>query len=372
MAERRARAVLLGGFLGAGKTTAVLRLAHTLTARGLRVGLITNDQSSGLVDTAMLRAGGFAVAEVAGGCFCCRFDSLLAAAAQLAADQRPDVFIAEPVGSCTDLVATVANPLRKLYGEAYAVAPLSVLVDPVRARRALGLERGRSFSGRVLYVYVKQLEEADLIVVNKRDLLPQSALEELCAALRREFPRADVLAVSARRGDGLEAWFQRLLDEQQPVAPVMDVDYDLYAEGEALLGWLNATLFLAARAPCDGNGLLAGLAGLLTAAARERDWELAHLKMTLEPEGGVGSLGILNVTRSDAVPELVRPLTAPLVAGQLTLNLRAEADATDLRAALERALDQLRAAAPALTLTLEHCEHFQPARPVPTHRIAAL
>ncbi|MCH8147187.1 MAG: cobalamin biosynthesis protein P47K, partial [Planctomycetes bacterium] len=68
---------MLGGFLGAGKTTAVGRLATYATDRGLRVGLISNDQSSGLVDTALLRSQGFAVAEIAGGCFCCRFNSLL-------------------------------------------------------------------------------------------------------------------------------------------------------------------------------------------------------------------------------------------------------------------------------------------------------
>ena len=45
--------VMVGGFLGAGKTTALLRLAEHFTAQGRRVGLITNDQSQGLVDTSM-------------------------------------------------------------------------------------------------------------------------------------------------------------------------------------------------------------------------------------------------------------------------------------------------------------------------------
>ena len=52
----KARYVMLGGFLGAGKTTAVARLAERLSAQGLRVGLITNDQGAELVDTAMLRS----------------------------------------------------------------------------------------------------------------------------------------------------------------------------------------------------------------------------------------------------------------------------------------------------------------------------
>src|SRR5688500_20260517 len=126
------RYIMIGGFLGAGKTTAVLKLAEHLTAHGLRVGLITNDQSVNLVDTAMLASHGFAVQEITGGCFCCKFNSLMEAADRLAAEARPDVFIAEPVGSCTDLTASVTYPLRRMDGEDFSVAPLSVLVDPVR------------------------------------------------------------------------------------------------------------------------------------------------------------------------------------------------------------------------------------------------
>src|SRR5687768_10964036 len=69
------RHIMIGGFLGAGKTTAVARLAQRLTQRGLKVGLITNDQGRELVDTQMLRSKGFATEEIPGGCFCCRFNS---------------------------------------------------------------------------------------------------------------------------------------------------------------------------------------------------------------------------------------------------------------------------------------------------------
>ena len=91
-AIKKARYIMIGGFLGAGKTTAVARLAQRLTGQGLRVGLITNDQGSELVDTAMLRSRGFATEEISGGCFCCRFDSLVDAAKKLTASTRPDFF----------------------------------------------------------------------------------------------------------------------------------------------------------------------------------------------------------------------------------------------------------------------------------------
>src|SRR5262245_29726928 len=184
--------VMVGGFLGAGKTTALLRFAEHLTAQGRRVGLITNDQSSGLVDTALVDAHGYPVQEITGGCFCCRFNTLTAAAERLTESARPDVFLAEPVGSCTDLRASVQYPLRRMYGDNYRIAPLSVLVDPIRALRVLGVEAGKSFSSKVLYVYGKQLEEADIIVINKSDLLSAERRASLEQALRRTYYSAEI------------------------------------------------------------------------------------------------------------------------------------------------------------------------------------
>ena len=180
------RYIMIGGFLGAGKTTAVARLAQYLTDKGQRVGLICNDQSSGLVDTTFLRSKGFPVEEITGGCFCCRFGSLLDAANNLSRASSPDLFLAEPVGSCTDLVATVSYPLRRIYGDRFTVAPLSVLIDPLRAARILGLAEGRGFSDKVIYVYQKQLQEADLIVVNKCDAHPPEFLDRLVSKIERD------------------------------------------------------------------------------------------------------------------------------------------------------------------------------------------
>jgi G3E family GTPase len=359
--------VMVGGFLGAGKTTAMLRLAEHLTSRGRRVGLITNDQSTGLVDTSIVASKGFPVQEITGGCFCCRFNSLTDAADQLARDSRPDVFLAEPVGSCTDLRATVQYPLRRMYGENYRVAPLSVLVDPKRAARVLGLESGPGFSAKVLYVYEKQLEEADIIVINKRDLLNDAQREALERALRERFPSAEVVTVSARTGENLDDWFGRLSGSLAS-RPAMDVDYDVYADGEALLGWLNATVELSSAAPFDGNAFLQRLADAV------RDWmeaagiEIAHFKMTLAPETG-DDLGVLNLVRTDGRPDTPYRLAEDISGGELILNLRAEGDPEDLKASVIAALEKV-ARDLRITTTTTHIEHFRPGRPRPTHRMS--
>src|SRR2546425_5531886 len=276
-AIKKARYIMIGGFLGAGKTTSVARLAERLTKQGLRVGLITNDQGSELVDTAMLRSRGFATEEIPGGCFCCRFNSLVDAANKLTAATRPEVFIAEPVGSCTDLVATVAYPLRRIYGANFSIAPLSVLVDPIRALRVMGLETGGKFSEKVLYIYRKQLEEADLIVINKCDLLNPARLAALRQTLASHFTKAELVEVSARNGAGLDGWFGRLTAGDQPAGRAMEVDYDIYAAGEAMLGWLNCTVQLASAEPFDGNAVLVQLAGELQQRLTAQNAEIAHL-----------------------------------------------------------------------------------------------
>jgi len=366
----KAEYVMVGGFLGAGKTTALLRLAEHLTARGQRVGLITNDQSSGLVDTTLVGAHGYPVEEITGGCFCCRFSSLTAAAERLTETARPDVFLAEPVGSCTDLRATVQYPLRRLYGDNYRIAPLSVLVDPLRALRVLGVEPGRAFSSKVLYVYRKQLEEADLIVINKADLLEPSRVSRLEEAVRRDYPDAEVCTVSARSGAGLDHWFARIAaDGHTRTAPL--VDYDTYAEGEALLGWCNATFRLTATAPFDGNALVAALARQIRAALGPDGIEIAHCKMTLAPDEDGNDLAALNVVGSDREPELSHALTDPLSSGELIVNLRGEGDPAALRRAVADSLASVTAPLGVRAETV-HMEHFRPSRPVPTYRMATV
>lgn len=366
----KARYIMVGGFLGAGKTTAILKLAEKLAADGQRVGLITNDQSVGLVDTAMLQAHGFAVEEITGGCFCCRFNSLVDAADRLTAASRPDVFIAEPVGSCTDLRATVSYPLRRLYGDAYSIAPLTVLVDPVRALRALEMEPGRSFSQKVLYVYRKQLEEAELILINKCDAVEPARVARLNDALRERYPRGSVLKISARTGVGLDAWIDRLAVQEADEAGNLPIDYIEYGEGEALLGWLNATVRVSGPA-FDGNAFLPDLARHIHRRLEADDIEIAHLKMTLAPKDEGGDLAVFNQVRNDHQGELSHMLMDALDEGELILNLRAEGDPEVLRAAALAALAETSERA-GLAHELGHVEHFRPGQPTPTYRLEPL
>ena len=95
------------------------------------------------------------------------------------------------------------------------------------------------------------------------------------AALAREFPEAKIFEVSAREGTGCEAWFEAVLAAEMNTGRFLEIDYDRYGEGEALLGWLNATVEIQCDSGVDefdGNEMLQSLAATLrTRRAVRRD-----------------------------------------------------------------------------------------------------
>ena len=237
--KSRTKLIFVGGFLGAGKTTLLAATARLMQARGKKVGVITNDQAAGLVDTHTLSVNDLEVQEIAGSCFCCNFDGLMEAALYLRDAAHCEVIIAEPVGSCTDLSATLMQPLKAYYHRYFDLAPLTVLVDPVRLKAVFKDES--QVAGGSEYIYLKQLEEADYLVVNKIDVLGKDERTALQGLLDTKFPDQPVSWISASEGTGVRDWLDKLLADPQSGKRIAQVDYDIYAEGEALMGWYNAT-----------------------------------------------------------------------------------------------------------------------------------
>jgi hypothetical protein len=153
----------------------------------------------------------------------------------------------------------------------------------------------------------------------------------------------------------------------------MEVDYDTYAEGEALLGWLNGTATISSAREFNTDDYLQHLATLIQSRLQNLGVEIAHLKMTFSPEDGLGGLSAVNLVRNDFVPELAARLDEPAQGGQLIINLRAEAAPHLLDAAVRDALAPAREDKYSMVqAVLDHLEHFRPGRPTPTFRDALL
>ena len=363
---QRLRFIMVGGFLGAGKTTTMARLARFYKNRGRRVGLVTNDQAQDLVDTTSLRAQGFPVEEVAGACFCCRFNDLIGKVQSLDAVERPDMILAEPVGSCTDLVATVVQPLKDLYGNRFQVAPYAVLFKPSHGLRILRNEPNAGFSPKAAYIFRKQLEEADAILINRTDELQPANVSELTDLLEQQFPATPVLPVSAKTGHGFDAVTELLDQDGNFGRKILDIDYDTYAEGEAELGWFNGTVTVRSTGTFDLNRLLLDVVTHLRDAFRREGAEVAHLKAI--GLGGV-AFGVANLVSSGTEPELSLPSAGAVAEAEVIVNARVAADPAILEKQVRQTVTDV-CRAHACQVEFRAIQSFRPGRPQPTHRYA--
>ncbi len=361
------RFLMVGGFLGAGKTTTLARLARMYIDRGKKVGIVTNDQASDLVDTNTFRAQGFPTQEVPGACFCCRFEDLVSQVGSLASAERPDVILAEPVGSCTDLVATVIQPLKDLYGGRFEVGPYAVLFKPSHGIRILRNQQAGGFSPKAAYIFKKQLEEADAIVINRIDEFDPPRVEELSRLVAESYSGIPIVRVSAKTGEGFDELLEMLGQRGSFGRKVLDIDYDTYAEGEAELGWLNASIRLTSERPFELDALLSGVLKGLAKVCRDLGGEVAHLKLIGMDDAGAFGLG--NVVSSDTEPMLSLPSGIQPREADLIVNARVAIDPAVLEAEVKRVVTD-ECAKLGVTPEFRTSQSLRPGRPVPTHRYA--
>ncbi|WP_283244366.1 GTP-binding protein [Microbispora sp. H11081] len=357
----------LSGFLGAGKTTTLVAIAKHLQSQGRRVAVITNDQGTELVDTQLARSEIAEAGEVTGGCFCCRFEDLLTVAQRLVDGHHVDTLLAEAVGSCTDLQATVIRPLSAHYGERFRPAPLLVVVEPDRLaalRTSLPLDDAES---DMSYLFGKQLQEADVIALNKIDLLGAAEAAAVTADLRERYPTATVVGYSAKTGEGLDRLVSLWLGAE-PAGRGLDIDYDRYANAEAALAWLNLSLDVTAAEGFDPDTWARALLEHLSATAAGNGWLIGHVKVSLE---SAGELSKVSVTAGGAEPTVDAVAGRTFTEARARLNARVACEPAELDAAVAEAVKAVCAATGTSAVQSAGVPSFKPGYPRPTYRIPA-
>ena len=335
-----------------------------LKDQGCRVGIVTNDQGGNLVDTNYLREHGFPVMEVTGGCFCCNFDQLTQKLAQMSKEEYPDYILAEPVGSCTDLISTIMKPIRSGFAGRFALVPLSVICDPVRVRRFLN-EKDSLFPNEINYLFSKQLEEAEIIVLNKCDRLQQDEIEQMENELSSRYKGVDIQPVSARTGMGMEAWVSRVLAGENRSSKKLDIRYDTYAAAEASLGWLNFSALVSKEAGFDANGFVRKLADGIRETLKESRNEIAHLKLYMVSAANFCKLSCVSVDEDVIEDQMMslRPSKCNLI-----VNIRALASPEFLTQTVRDVLSGL-GRSMGVAVAEDSAESFYPGYPKPKYRM---
>lgn len=343
--------VLVGGFLGAGKTTLLLKAAARLRDRGARVALLFNDQGEPLVDTRLGIASGLEAEQVAGGCFCCRLSDFVGAAERLLA-HAPEVILAEPVGSCIDISATVIQPLKRFYGDRFRLAPFTALVDPRMARELLS----PGADPHLAYLFTNQLAEADLVCFSKADLFTDFP----------ELPTGFAMRLSAHTGEGVSEWLYEVLEGGSlSGGRLLRVDYARYSEAEAALGWLNWHADLLLRRALSPARVVGPLLDELDQALTQAAVQIVHLKAFDQARTGYIKASLCGNQQQPFVEGMLDAL--PARRHELLLNLRARAAPELLEATFSRVAARL----PGKT-SVRHFECFRPPPPKPEKRIESL
>jgi G3E family GTPase len=187
------KSMLIGGFLGAGKTTFV---TEQLLAAGKKVAVLVNEFGKAGIDGETIRlGGGIEVVELPGGCICCsQRDGLVAAILKIAEEIVPDLLLIEPSG-----VAELSELLQVLSAPSLAgVIDLSAVITIIDAETFLEFSEPEAFG----LFFLDQVRCADLILINKCDLVSSEHLEAIEERIAQSNPGAVTVRTSFCRIDG--------------------------------------------------------------------------------------------------------------------------------------------------------------------------
>jgi len=187
--------VIISGFLGAGKTSVMLRLVEQLNqANGIRIAVIENDFGKMGIDGEVMRKYGLDVRDLKGGCICCTLSANLVDTLRLlGANMDPDMVMVEPTGVADPEYILLA--VKEYTGPPITKTRLLVVLD---AERFLKIKR---MFERPLK---NHLRTANAVVINKADLVEDAVLEGIEAEIRGMGFDGKVIRASAESGDNMD------------------------------------------------------------------------------------------------------------------------------------------------------------------------
>ncbi|MEJ7682790.1 MAG: GTP-binding protein [Segetibacter sp.] len=350
---------LLSGFLGSGKTTAIQIATNHLLEKGVKAGVITNDQGTRLVDGDFFKSLKIPEEQVVNSCFCCNYNELDSKIESLIRTHNVDTIFAESVGSCTDVVATIFNPLLQFRPQLQVT--VSTFADAVLLYSLLK-ENKCLFDEDVKYIYCKQLQEAGVIVVNKVDLISKAQLEELKQIMRENYREKIIHYQNSFDTNNIEKWLD-LLNNSQPATALqsLKIDYDIYGSGEAKLAWLDQEVEINS---VDNNAIenTVSLINSIFHKIKEYNYNIGNVKFLIN---GDIKVSFTSTTPMTYTLEVESPQAATAT---LLINARVQTTPETLSAIVADAIDEEERKS-SCKIFVRSLSSFKPGYPKPTHRI---
>jgi G3E family GTPase len=188
------RCIAFTGFLGSGKTTAILAVARELGARGEKVAIVENERGAIGVDGPYLESQGLGVREISDSCICCDIQSNLGHTVRLLQSLYAPTWVlveASGVARPDELGNTIED--EEIPDTEWSMV---ALIDAVR------FDRLWPDIGGLGYLLRWQIERGDLVLLTKPDAVAPDQLDAIADRLRTVRPDATIVPMTLDDGIG--------------------------------------------------------------------------------------------------------------------------------------------------------------------------
>lgn len=339
---RRTKYVVMSGFLGSGKTTSMIALGRSINRRSLgTAGILVDDLGAkNIVDADFTSMSGIITEDISGDCICYQHENLVDKLHQLES-QGSDVIFSDIPGLGIGALDNVYLQLCDREPGEFDLMPFTCLVDPKRIAMLMD-DDDINLPDELKFLLDAQMAEADLIVLNKIDTITGGKADEIISFIKERYPDAEVMKMSALRGDGVDEVADYMLSHSA-AAEHREIGYgsEQFIAAESTLSWYNRRIFFEQK---DGKGLdfndvLTDLFEEIRNGLRKNDSNVPHLKMFAadDPEkpDDFFKASLIGI---DCDVEVTHALTKKYTALSVIINARAAAQANVMSEIVEEAL----------------------------------
>lgn len=188
--------LVIGGFLGSGKTTTIIRLGREFSEAGQKVAVIVNEIGEVGIDGDIISKYGLDMTELTSGCICCSLKvNMKTTLTLLEKDYKPDIILIEPTGIAFPQV--IKNDISLMDLKDTSIQPLVTLIDGSRFKQLM--KEVKNFA-------MRQIIDAEILGINKIDLIDEIRIPIIKASVQQLNPNAEVILLSASKKD--EHWYE--------------------------------------------------------------------------------------------------------------------------------------------------------------------
>jgi G3E family GTPase len=340
MTQAKAKYMVTSGFLGAGKTTSMIAFANSINKRRGKAAILANDLgASNIVDADFTATTDILTTRITGNCICYQHENLVDKLNQLVASGAT-VIMSDIPGCGIGALDHVYLQLEEREAGEFDLMPFTCIVDPERLRMIMPEAAQINLPTEMRFLLYAQMAEADLIVLNKKDLLSGDEIEKRVAFIKASYPDTPVMVMSALTGDGVDEVVDYLLSHKA-AAKHREIGYGSaeFVAAETLLGWYNCRVFLEEKSDknVDFNAAISDIFEEIRKGLKKNRNNVPHLKIFAS---GVGDdffkASLIGV---DYAVEYARRLSRSYSAISVIINARATADSQVMASIVDDALD---------------------------------